>query len=280
MSTQRLGKGLRALIPQAEEAAARGDIQEVPLALIEPNPFQPRRDFDEEKLEELAESIVQFGLLEPVILRSQGKVYELVAGERRVRAAQLAGLTHVPAILRSFEDREMMQVALVENLQRQDLNAMEEAEGYQRLMTEFSLTQEEVAKSVGKKRSTVANAVRLLQLGKTEQQLVREGYLSAGHAKVLLAVKEEKARADLAKRVVEEGLSVRQLEAVLQRQEPAVPRKAARPKNVELVALEEELQRRLGTKVTISYREGRGKIAVEYYSDEELERLLAFLRGR
>lgn len=279
MSTQRLGKGLRALIPQAEEAAARGDIQEVPVALIEPNPFQPRVNFDETKLQELADSIVQFGLLEPVILRSRGKTYELVAGERRVRAAQLAGLTHVPAILRSFGDREMMQVALVENLQRQDLNAIEEAEGYQRLMDEFGLTQEEVAKSVGKKRSSVANSVRLLRLGEKEQVFLRDGSLTAGHAKVLLSVKEKKEREDLAKRVVAGELSVRQLEALLKRGQRVVPRRTTSKKNVELLALEEELQSHLGTKVSISYKKGRGKIAVEYYSDEELERLLAVLRG-
>lgn len=278
MSTQRLGKGLRALIPQAEEAAARGDVQEIRVSLIEPNPFQPRQDFDEGKLQELAESISQFGLLEPVIVRSKGGRYELVVGERRVRAARLAGLTHIPAILRAFDNLEMMQVALIENLQREDLNPIEEAEGFQRLMTEFGLTQEQVADSVGKKRSSVANAVRLLKLSQGEQALVREGALSAGHAKVLLGVKEGRERQKVIEKVLKEGLSVRQLEELLKKESADVPRRTF-SRNPELVALEEELQKQLGTKVRIAYKGGRGRIAVEFYSDEELERLLDLMRN-
>ncbi|NLJ81086.1 MAG: ParB/RepB/Spo0J family partition protein [Firmicutes bacterium] len=279
MSKQRLGKGLRALIPQAEEAVGRGDVQEIALSLVEPNPFQPRRDFDEERLKELADSISKFGLLEPVILRSRGARYELVVGERRVRAAQLAGLTHIPAILRAFDDLEMMQVALIENLQREDLNPIEEAEGYQRLIEEFGLTQEEVAASVGKRRSSVANLVRLLKLGELEQAMVREGSLSAGHAKVLLAVKGESERLQLAKRVKKEGMSVRQLERLLQKKAGDVPRGTSRRLNPELVALEEELQKHIGTRVKISYRQGKGRISLEYYSDRELERLLELIRS-
>ena len=188
MSTQRLGKGLRALIPQAEELAARGEVQHISVDLVDPNPFQPRRHFDEEKLEQLADSIKEYGLLEPVIMRSKGERYELVVGERRWRACQLAGLTHIAAFIRSFDDQEMMQVALIENLQRENLNPIEEAEGYKRLIDEFGLTQAEVAESVGKKRSSVANSLRLLNLDNQVRQMVEDGSLSMGHAKVLLGV--------------------------------------------------------------------------------------------
>ena len=172
MSSQRLGRGLRALIPEVEEPEAAGDVQEISLDLIEPNPFQPREYFDPEKLEELAQSIKEFGLLEPVIVRKSGAGFQLAAGERRVRAARLAGLDKVPALLREFDDLEMMRVALVENLQRENLNPVEEAEGYQRLIDEFGYTQAQVAQAVGRKRPSIANSLRLLNLGEVEKEMV------------------------------------------------------------------------------------------------------------
>lgn len=277
MSTQRLGKGLRALIPQKEETSAL-DVQEIALKLIEANPYQPRQSFDQERLEELAESIKEFGLLEPVIVRKKGAAFELAAGERRVRAAELAGLEAIPAIVREYGDLEMMQVALIENLQRENLNPMEEAEGYQSLIDEFGLTQNEVAESVGKKRSTVANALRLLNLGKEERGLLEAGKISVGHAKVLLSVDEPTRRLRLAKQVVREELSVRQLEQLLKKGEN-VPRRTLREKDPEIRALEDDLQRHFGTKVSLTYKKGAGKIAIEYYSDEELERLLEMFRS-
>jgi ParB family chromosome partitioning protein len=273
MSTQRLGKGLRALIPEVEAVEEQGEIQQIDIGLINPNPYQPRQSFDQERLEELAQSIKDFGLLEPVILRPIGESYQIVAGERRVRACQLAGLSKVPAILRDYEDLQMMQVALIENLQRENLNPIEEAEGYQRLMKEFGFTQSKVAESVGKKRSSVANTLRLLNLGEVERKLVQDGSLSLGHAKVLLSVTSEKRRAQLAQKVVREELSVRELEALLKKPR-SVPRGTFKVKSPELVELEENLQRHLGTKVSVSYKQGAGKISIEYYSDEELERLL------
>lgn len=273
MSTQRLGRGLRALIPEPEPERPRAEVQYIEVGLIEPNPYQPRQQFDQEKLEELAQSIAELGLLEPVLVRRTGETYQLVAGERRVRAARMAGLTEVPALVREFGDREMMQVALIENLQREDLNPIEEAEGYQRLIDEFGFTQSEAAEAVGKKRSSIANALRLLNLDEEEKELVRRGLLSVGHAKVLLGVANKKKRAELAKKVVAEDLSVRQLEELVRRPQ-RVPRGTTRLKSPELVQLEEDLQRRFGTKVTVSYRKGAGKISIEYYSDEELERLL------
>lgn len=276
MSTQRLGKGLRALIPEVETPDTQGEIQEIALKLIQTNPFQPRQHFDQEKLEELAQSIKEFGLLEPVILRPQGEKYQIVAGERRVRASQLAGLSKVPAIVRDYGDLEMMQVALIENLQRENLNPIEEAEGYQRLMQEFGFTQSQVAESVGKKRSSIANTLRLLNLSDPERKLVQEGSLSLGHAKVLLGVSNEKRRTQLAQKVVKEDLSVRELEGLLKKPQ-SVPRGTFKMKSPELVELEEKLQKHLGTKVSVSYRQGSGKISIQYYSDEELERLLELI---
>lgn len=277
MSTQRLGKGLRALIPQKEETSAL-DVQEISLQLIEANPYQPRQAFAQERLAELAQSIKEFGLLEPVIVRKKGEKFELAAGERRVRAAELAGLDAIPAIVREYADLEMMQVALIENLQRENLNPIEEAEGYQSLMKEFGFTQSEVAESVGKKRSSVANALRLLNLGTEERKLVEAGDLSAGHAKVLLSLDQPQRRLTLAKRVVREGLSVRQLEQLLKK-DLNVPRRTLREKDPEIVAIEDDLQRHLGTRVAVTYKNGAGKIAIEYYSDEELERLLDMFRS-
>lgn len=276
MSTQRLGRGLRALIPEVEPEKTEGDVQRIPLELIEPNPYQPRQHFDEEKLQELAQSIAELGLLEPVLVRRTGQTYQLIAGERRVRAARIAGLSEVPALVKDFGDLEVMQVALIENLQREDLNPIEEAEGYQRLIEEFGFTQSQAAQAVGRKRSSIANALRLLNLEESEKQMVREGQLSVGHAKVLLGVANKKKRAELAKKVVSEDLSVRQLEELVKKPE-RVPRGTAKMRSPELVQLEEDLQRRFGTKVTVTYKKGAGRISIEYYSDEELERLLELI---
>lgn len=278
MSTQRLGRGLRALIPEIEEEVEAAGIQEIALDLIEANPFQPRQHFDPEKLQELADSIAQFGLLEPIIVRKWGKAYQLVAGERRVRAARLAGFSEVPAILREYDDLEMMQVALIENLQRENLDPIEEAEGYQRLIDEFGFTQAQVAEAVGKKRPSVANALRLLNLDELEQQMLQEGLITTGHAKVLLGVNNKSKRHELAQKVVKDGLSVRQLEDLLKKPK-SVPRGTYKIKSPELVELEENLQRRFGTKVAVTYKKGAGKISIEYYSDEELERLLELINN-
>lgn len=278
MSSQRLGRGLRALIPEMEEVETAGGVQEVPLDLIEANPFQPRQHFDPDKLHELADSIREFGLLEPVIVRKRGEGYELAAGERRVRAARIAGLEKIPVLLRDFDDLEMMKVALVENLQRENLNPIEEAEGYQRLIDEFGFTQIQVAEAVGRKRPSVANSLRLLNLGEVEKQMVQDGRLTSGHAKVLLGVSDKKKRAQLANLVVKEDLSVRQLEELLKKGK-TVPRRTLKVKSPELVELEEDLQRIFGTKVSMSYRQGAGRISIEYYSDEELERLLDMIKG-
>lgn len=282
MSRQALGRGLRALIPQAEEAGHE-EIRQIQVSEVHPNPYQPRRSFDEESLGELAASIREKGVLQPVTVRQKGQVFELVAGERRWRAAQLAGLSVIPAVIRQLSDREVMEIALIENLQREDLNPIEEAEAYEVLMREFDLTQEEVAKAVGKGRPTVANRLRLLRLPDAVREWVAGGQLSAGHAKILVVMDEEQAT-EIGRRCVVEGWSVRELEEFLEvgvktsggrrQKQPEVRRK-----NPLIRELEERLQGALGTKVKVKDRKGKGKIEVEYYSTEELNRILEVILG-
>ncbi len=277
MSRQALGKGLRSLIPETE-ISQRNQVAQLELAKIVANPFQPRKQFDEEKLAQLADSIEQHGVLEPIIVRRVGAGYEIVVGERRWRASQLAGKARIPAIIKDFSDRQMTEMALIENLQREDLNAIEEAEGYRILIDEFSLTQEQVAQSVGKKRSSVANALRLLNLDNQVKQLVATGELSRGHGKVLLSVDDVKLRQAYATRIIQEGLSVRQVERMVKNAPKPRPKKK-KVADPEVLVLEEELQRVLGTRVRLAYRDGKGKIEIEYYSDEELERILDLMRS-
>ncbi|HEY8426461.1 MAG TPA: ParB/RepB/Spo0J family partition protein [Limnochordales bacterium] len=295
MSRQALGRGLRALIPESATPRPEGErLREVAVSEVAPNPYQPRRQFDDEELQELAESIRAHGVLEPVVVRPvvgrEPVRYELVVGERRWRAAQLAGLTTVPAVIRPVGDREMLQMALVENLQREDLNPLEEAEAYRRLMEEFGLSQEDVAQAVGRKRPTVANTLRLLELEPEIREALRDGRLSAGHGKALLAAPPGRARVELAKRVLEAGLSVRETEELARQLAQGLEdaasgaaagsrRKAAARHEVgrRWSEVEAALERALGTRVVI--REGRrkGRIEIEFYGEEELVRLVELL---
>lgn len=281
MTTRRaLGRGLRALIPESE--ASRDNVRPIPLDQVDRNPDQPRRYFDEEQLNELTESIRIHGVLEPIIVRPVEGRYEVVVGERRWRAAQLAGLTTIPAVVRPLSDREAMEIALVENLQREDLNPIEEAEAYKRLMAEFGMTQEEVAERVGKKRSTIANRLRLLELDEELVVEVETGRLSAGHAKALLGVASRARRLELARRAIEEDWSVRALEEAVRKEQERSggTRKTARREEVRdphLQDVEERLKRSLGTKVRVVQRGSRGRIEIEYYNEEDRERLLELL---
>lgn len=282
MTRKALGRGLKALIPEAD--AAQGSVRSIPLDQVDRNTEQPRRYFDEEQLNELKESIETHGVLEPIIVRPVEGRYEVVVGERRWRAAQLAGLTTIPAVVRPLADRDAMEIALVENLQREDLNPVEEAEAYRRLMTEFEMTQEEVAERVGKKRSTIANRLRLLELDDELVVEIEAGRLSAGHAKVLLGVSSKGKRLQLARRLIEEGWSVRALEeAVRIIQEGEQREKATRTKRASrdplLDDVEERLKHSLGTKVRVVHKGGRGKIEIEYYNEEDRERLFELLTG-
>jgi ParB family chromosome partitioning protein len=273
MEKKALGRGLQTLIPVSPAAHGRSEVEEVPLPLISPNPYQPRRAFDEAELEELASSVKSKGVIQPVLLRRLGDGgYELIAGERRWRAAKLAGLKRIPAIVRQATDAEVMEVALIENLQRKDLNAMEAARAYQRLMKEFGLTQEAISRQLGKDRSSIANAVRLLSLPIEVQREVELDHLSLGHAKVLLGVPDPTQQIQLGRRAVTERLSVRDLERILLKFTKEGRRRQIRKGSPS--AIEDRLKRKLGTRVRLIEGKRGGKIVIDYYSSADLERIL------
>ncbi|HAM72321.1 MAG TPA: chromosome partitioning protein ParB [Verrucomicrobiales bacterium] len=259
--------------------------QKVELSKIHPCPFQPRKDFSPEALQELADSIQSQGIVQPLIVRRQGERFEIIAGERRWRAAQLAGLKEAPVILRDADDREVLELALIENLQRENLNPIEEALGYSELIEKFQLRQEDAAAKVGKSRTAVANALRLLRLPEPVKTHLREGRLSAGHAKVLLGLTTAEQQEKAAARVLHDGLNVRQTEEfVAHLNTPAAPRPAtpglpaateARDPNI--VAVEARLREKLGTRVRLRYAKGKGALEVKFFSDDELQRILDLL---
>lgn len=261
-------------------------IWQVAIEKMVPSEFQPRSHFEKEKLEELSSSIKQNGILQPIVARklASGR-FEIIAGERRWRAAQLAGLQEVPVILKNLEDQKTLEMAIIENVQREDLNAVEEAEAYQRLATEFKLTQQQVADKVGKDRATVANAMRLLVLPASVREMIVKSEISAGHAKVLLSLANPEKQIEIAKKIPVQKLSVRQLEKIVA-QESAEKKAAATPSvesNVTqrlISGLAEELQKILGTKVSIDYLDSKGKISVHFYSDEELTQIVDRLKER
>jgi len=269
---QALGKGLGALF---STLPASGDVQQLDVRRLIPNRHQPRQHFDDESLKELAESIRKQGVVQPILVRrnEQGG-YELIAGERRWRAAQLAGLHTIPAIIKDVSEAQMLQLALIENLQRQDLNPLEAARGYQRLMKQFQLTQDEVSATVGKERSTVANYLRLLTLPDAVKTALGQGALTFGHAKAILSVEAVAAQHQLAQRILDEGLSVRQAESAARRVSGR-RRRLLRPG--EFADLEERLRQRMGTRVSLRGRTTKGRIVLHFFSREELERLLELL---
>lgn len=284
-----LGRGLGALIPPPRVAGTESGVQEIDLSMIEPNPRQPRHNLHSPALEELAASIREHGLLQPLLLTSVsgpgagGARYQLIAGERRWRAAKLAGLRQVPAIVRGTTPQQMLELALVENIQRADLNPLEEAEAYRELMEEFGLTQEQVARKVGKDRTTVANVLRLLRLPTDLKQAVLDEKISEGHARALLQLNDEARERTALKTVVAKNLSVRQTEEWVRRALEARARKngertdgvpqerSASHRTPETRALEDDLRRALGTKVELIRSHKGGKIIIEFYSDEELD---------
>lgn len=293
-----LGRGLTALIPAAEETVdGESGYREIPIASVNPNPLQPRRTFDEDALEGLIDSVKELGVLQPILVRSVAEGYELIAGERRWRAAKRAGLPTIPAIIRTVGDEASLEQALVENLHRQDLNALEEAAAYQQLIDDFGLTQEAVAKRVGKSRSAVANHLRLFQLPPAVQKLVGDGLLSAGHAKALLAHPDRSYQEALARRAITESLSVRDLEnlvkerldleAGLRGERPSPPEDdedtapnapagdddAGKLRPPGLLELEELLASRLDTRVAIAMTAKRGKVTIDFANLEDLERI-------
>lgn len=280
-----LGRGLEALLPGA--SAKEDAIQEIEVDRIRANPNQPRGQFDPETLEQLAESVRSHGILQPIIVRRHGNGYELVAGERRWRAAQLAQLRAVPAVVRELDDREVAEIALIENLQREDLNPLETARAYRKLMDEHGLRQEDIAARVGKSRSAIANSLRLLTLEDDIQALVEDGTLSEGHARALLAVPAGAPRRAMARKVVDQRLSVRQAEALVKRDDAdggaaeKRPRGAGRaaPSNPDVARLERDLTEALAAPVRIHQGRTRGTVEVAFFGDEDLQRIAARLLG-
>ncbi len=281
--TKRLGRGLEALLGPItrQQAEASGSLRELAVTAVQPNPFQPRTRMDEGALADLAASIEASGLLQPVVVRPgpTNGVYELIAGERRWRALQRLGWPTVPAVVKEVDDQTLLTLALVENLQRDDLSPIDEARGYRRLMDEFSLSQVDVARAVGRNRATVANLMRLLKLPEEVQALVHEGKLSEGHARALLMLEQQDAVLRVAKRAVADGWSVREVESRV-RGEGRGRRREARPLTPEGRRVEEALRRRLGTDVRIQAgRRGRGVLAINYYCNDDLARLLELILG-
>jgi ParB family chromosome partitioning protein len=277
MQKMALGKGLGALIPDLsalddKERKALGII-EVELDKIIPNEYQPRKVFDEAKLQELAASIKEQGVIQPIIVHRAGSGFQLIAGERRWRASRLAGLKTIPALVKEATKREILEMALIENIQREDLNPLEAAEAYKRLQDEFKLTQDDLAKRVGKERSTVTNFLRLLGLPKEVKQELISGALSMGHAKALLSLERVREQIQAAALIVKKGLSVREAEALAHALKSPPKEKKARLSH-ELKSVEERLRKALGTKVSIVSKAKGGRIVIEYYSAEELDRIL------
>lgn len=287
-----LGKGLEALfsnseidtqeisVTKKEESEEKG-ISFIDINEIKPNQNQPRKSFNEEKLEELAASIIENGLIQPVILRKADKGYEIVAGERRWRACRKAGLKEIPCIIREFTDEQNMLIAIIENMQREDLNPIEEAEGLNQMIVNFGMTQEQVSKSVGKSRPYITNALRLLKLPSEIREMLLKNQLSAGHARAIAGIGDTEKQIQLAEYVIREELSVREIEKII-KEENAPKKKISRKKaekSADVRKVEDDLKQIMGTKVNLNQSGKKGKIEIEYYSRDELERLIEMLKS-
>ncbi len=286
MAKKGLGKGLGALISEdfsIENEIVQSGVAEIKITQIEPDPEQPRKDFDQEKLDTLAESIKIHGVIQPLIVTEQSSgFYRIIAGERRWRAAKLAGLTTVPVVIKTYSREQSAQIALVENLQREDLNGIEEARGYKTLMDEFSLTQQQVAEKVGKSRPAIANALRLLKLPESVQDMVIYGEISSGHARAISGISDSELQKDLAQKVIAEDLSVRQIEKLIaQLEQPKPEREKVRIDlnlKAQLKSIQKDLQSFLGTKVRVVAGKNKSKIEIEYYDMSELERVIELIK--
>ncbi|WP_090239868.1 ParB/RepB/Spo0J family partition protein [Fictibacillus solisalsi] len=271
-----LGKGINAFFPGAD-FENEDTVSEIKLTELRPNPYQPRKVFNESAIAELTESIKEHGVLQPIIARKSIKGYEIVVGERRFRAAKEAGLEQMPVIVKEFTEQKMMEIALIENLQREDLNPIEEAQAYQKLMEHLKITQEELASRVGKSRPHIANFVRLLQLPDPVQEMMSQGELSMGHGRALLGLKKKAKMQAVVEKCVNEKLNVRQLEKLIQQVNLNVPRetkKKSEDKSVFIIEKESTLRDHFGTSVSIKRTKRKGKIEIEFFSDEDLERIL------
>jgi ParB family chromosome partitioning protein len=267
-----LGKGLGALIDEGNNEEK--GIMELKINEIEPNKGQPRKYFDDEKLNQLAESIKQHGIVQPIIVKNEDGVYRIVAGERRWRAARIAGLTKVPVLLKELSNKQVMEIALIENIQREDLNPIEEAEAFEKLIKDYNMTQDEVAGVVGKSRSAIANTIRLLNLNNNIKECLINGLLSSGHARALLSIEDEKLQEKIVEEIRNNGLNVRDTEKLVKKY--LVNKKGQKEKNNKenYIEIEEKLKDILGTRVQIVEKNKKGKIMIEYYSLEELDRII------
>lgn len=273
-----LGKGLNALI--TSNLIEEGEqVKDVSVSEIRPNPYQPRKEFEQSAIEELADSIREHGIIQPLIVRKSIKGYELVAGERRLRAAKLAGLQQVPVVVKAYTDQQLMEIALIENLQRENLNPLEEAEAYDKLIAHHDYTQEQLAKRIGKSRPHVANMLRLLQLPDSIRKMLAAAELTMGHARALLVVADAAVQMQLANDVVKKSLNVRQLEELVKQLNVSRETKKKKPAKSEpiLIELEERLRTRFGTAVKIKKGAKRGKIEIDFYSQEDLQRIIEIL---
>lgn len=279
-----LGRGLQALIPEYRTEEPQG-VETINIAYIHPNQYQPRKQFDEDSLKELSESIKQHGVIQPIIVRKVDSGYQIVAGERRWRAAKIAGLSEIPAIVKDFDDLQVMEIALIENLQREDLNPIEEAKAYKALIEQFNLTQEEISKKIGKSRSVIANSIRLLNLDDRVQEMLVKGDITIGHAKVILSLPNKNLQYEAAKKVVTENLNVRETEDLvknlLRKNEKITKKLKSNKIDVHVKEIEDNLCSFLGTKVKISQKsKDRGIIQIEYYSGEDLTRIIEIIYGK
>lgn len=272
-----LGKGLSALIPEREKVKTGQATSEIPVEIIKRGAYQPRINFKEDSHRELVDSIKKQGVIQPVIVRPSNGGYELIAGERRLRAAQDAGLSSIPAIVKDVPNKEAMEIALIENVLREDLDPIEEAKGYDRLIKEFGLTQDSIAEEVGKERSSIANSLRLLRLPDNVRELISQGLISVGHAKVLLGMQNPAQVEAVSKQIVNKSLSVRETERIVEnlRTRPIHKRVKRDP---QLVSIEDELKRKLGTAVKVWQGAKSGKIIIDYYTKDDLDRILAHLK--
>ena len=280
-----LGKGLGALIPETnnieeKEIESNNTIREIDINKIVPNEEQPRKIFDEEKLTSLSESIKENGIIQPIVVVKDKEFYKIVAGERRWRAAKIAGIKKVPIIEKKLNDKEVMELSLIENLQREDLNPIEEAEAYKRLIDDFNLTQEAISTKVGKSRPVIANSLRLLNLHDKVKQYIIESTISVGHGRLLLEINDKEKQFEAAKRIIDDGLNVRQTEKLIKEiLEKKDRKKVPVKKDIYIKEMEDRLKNVLGTKVYINNGKKKGKIEIEYYSKEDLERLIEILNA-
>ena len=295
-SSRGLGKGLESLIPNAvgeakkkeaisqdsgKSSEEKGSETILKITMVEPNRKQPRKNFDEDSLQELCDSIKQVGLIQPILVQDRKDHYEIIAGERRWRAAKMAGLKEIPVIIRDYSDQEIMEISLIENIQREDLNPIEEAQAYKRLLTEFHLKQDEVAERVSKSRAAVTNSIRLLKLTDKVQQMVIDDMITTGHARALLAVEDPEAQYILAQQIFDQKLSVRDVEKLVKKlNAPEKEKNKTEDKTLQVIYqdIEDRLKQRLSTKVKVSSKgEGSGKIEIEFYNHEDLDRLLEMI---